>query len=180
MANFLTNMWESIFTPGPTPTLLYATNATFGALQFLLAVLLVATRSIHFVILSVLSGSLWYAINWFSRELALHAEQEAQKARLGEPHSKGKAAGTGDAHGTDGSDTEVEGAAITTRRSGAALTAKSSQVQRAEQDTELKHRAAAAAATDADAASDDKNGSTQSNVSTEDEWEQVSAHEKDK
>ena len=80
MATFLTNLWESIFTPGPTPTLLLATNATFGALQLLLLILFVATQSIHFIILSVLCGGLWYAINWFAEEVqAAQAKDEAEK-----------------------------------------------------------------------------------------------------
>ncbi|KAG5918041.1 hypothetical protein E4U53_004127 [Claviceps sorghi] len=94
MSSFLVDLWESIFTPGPTPTILYATNLSFGALQLVLLALLVATASVHFVVLSVLSGGLWWAINWFARELALVQAQ-------GEP--------TGDAgRGDDGSDTEVE------------------------------------------------------------------------
>lgn len=81
MASFMVSLWESIFTPGPTPTLLIATNATFGALQLLLVILLYFTRSIHFFILSVLCGGLWYAINWFATEVAAAkvAEDEASK-----------------------------------------------------------------------------------------------------
>jgi ER protein Pkr1 len=80
MASFLTSLWESIFTPGPTPTLLLATNATFGALQFLLLILLVTTHSIHFVALSILCGGLWYAINWFAAEVqAVKAKEEQEK-----------------------------------------------------------------------------------------------------
>ncbi|KAI9788564.1 MAG: hypothetical protein M1816_006813 [Peltula sp. TS41687] len=69
MATFITELMSSIFTPGPTPTLLVATNATFASLQIVLALLLAATRSIHFVILSILCGGLWWAINWFASEL---------------------------------------------------------------------------------------------------------------
>ncbi|EXJ95319.1 hypothetical protein A1O1_00439 [Capronia coronata CBS 617.96] len=79
MASFLQDLWESIFTPGPTPTLLVATNASFAALQFLLLVLLIATYSIHFVVLSGLCGGLWYAINWFAQEMA--REQQMQSAK---------------------------------------------------------------------------------------------------
>ncbi len=80
MATFLTNLWESIFTPGATPTLLLATNYTFGALQLLLLVLLVTTQSIHFVALSFLCGGLWYAINWFAAEVqAVKAKQDADE-----------------------------------------------------------------------------------------------------
>lgn len=79
------DLWSSIFTAGPTPTLLLATNATFAALQTLLFVLLLATSSIHFAILSVLSGALWYSINWFAQELkqvqAQTAGQETQSEK---------------------------------------------------------------------------------------------------
>jgi hypothetical protein len=79
MASFLEELWNSIFTPGPTPTLLVATNAAFAALQLLLLVLLIATYSLHFLVLSVLCGGLWYSINWFATEIA--KEQQAQKAK---------------------------------------------------------------------------------------------------
>jgi len=82
MTSFLEELWNSIFTPGPTPTLLVATNATFAALQFLLFILLITTYSIHFAILSVLCGGLWYSINWFARELqAEKAREEAAKPK---------------------------------------------------------------------------------------------------
>jgi len=101
MASFIENLWNSIFTPGPTPTLLIATNATFAALQVLLFVLLVATYSIHFVILSVLSGGLWWSINWFAAELnsAKAKEEEAKKKDQSRSAEK---------HDTIGSDTETE------------------------------------------------------------------------
>lgn len=86
MASFLEDLWSSIFTPGPTPSLLVATNATFASLQFLLFVLLIVTHSVHFVVLSFLSGALWWSINWFSNEVKevriREEEKEKQKARL--------------------------------------------------------------------------------------------------
>lgn len=69
MATFLTRLFESIFTPGPTPTLVFATNASFAALQVLFLALFVATSSVHFAVLSFLSAGLWWAINWFVKEL---------------------------------------------------------------------------------------------------------------
>ncbi|KAF2399802.1 Pkr1-domain-containing protein [Trichodelitschia bisporula] len=78
MTAFLTSLWTSIFTPGPTPTLLLATNASFAALQALLFALLVATRSAHFLALSLISGALWWSINWFAAELR-KAEKEKEK-----------------------------------------------------------------------------------------------------
>ncbi|KAF2459261.1 ER protein Pkr1-domain-containing protein [Lineolata rhizophorae] len=82
MADFIANLWNSIFTPGPTPTLLLATNAAFAALQVLLLALLAATRSIHFLILSGLSASLWWAINWFAGELAAAQAKEEEAKRI--------------------------------------------------------------------------------------------------
>jgi len=78
MASFVEELWNSIFTPGPTPTLLVATNASFAALQFLLVILLIATYSLHFLVLSLLCAGLWYSINWFATEVA--REQHAQQA----------------------------------------------------------------------------------------------------
>ncbi|OAX82747.1 hypothetical protein ACJ72_02901 [Emergomyces africanus] len=75
MASFMEDLWTSIFTPGATPTLLVATNVTFAALQILLFALLLATYSIHFVVLSSLCGCLWWAINWFVKELEISREQ---------------------------------------------------------------------------------------------------------
>lgn len=189
MASFVTNLWESIFIPGPTPTLVRAANATFAALQVLLAVLLLTTWSIHFVILSFLSGFLWFSINWFVNELAIHAEQEAKKARLAESSSSGVGSGGGgggNTQGTDDSDTEVEGAVaggVGARKKGAAV--GSSQVETAQQQqqaADLKRRTAAAVAAAAaeSGAEDATNGGTQSSVSTEDEWEKVSENENEK
>ncbi|KAF2481935.1 ER protein Pkr1-domain-containing protein, partial [Neohortaea acidophila] len=74
---FFTDLWTSVFTPGPTPTLLIATNATFAALQLVLLALLVATYSVHFVILSFLCAGLWWSINWFAAEV-LRAQAEGE------------------------------------------------------------------------------------------------------
>jgi hypothetical protein len=66
---FITDLWESIFTPGTTPSLILATHLSFGALLVTLIGLLFATRNIHFVILTVLASSLWAAITWFIKEV---------------------------------------------------------------------------------------------------------------
>jgi len=185
MASFITNLWESIFVPGPTPTLVRAANGAFASLQVLLAILLLATWSIHFLILSFLSGSLWFAINWFVNELAVHAEQEARKAEASSSGVGG--GGGGNTQATDDSDTEVEGVAggrVGVGKKGAAV--GSSQVETPEQQraVDLKRRTAAAAAAAAAAAEsgpeDATNGGTQSSVSTEDEWEKVSGNENEK
>lgn len=124
MASFVEGVWSSIFTPGPTPTLLVATNATFAALQVLLFALLLATYSIHFVVLSFLCGALWWSINWFAREVretqAREEEKERQREKLLAEKSKQTAAAaaadtagdesstTGAAESTDESETETE------------------------------------------------------------------------
>ncbi|KAM0717050.1 hypothetical protein Q7P37_006902 [Cladosporium fusiforme] len=80
MTTFLSNLWTSVFTAGPTPTLLLATNLTFGSLQLVLLLLLLGTRSLHFLALSIISGGLWWAINWFAGEVAaVRAEEEEKK-----------------------------------------------------------------------------------------------------
>ncbi|KAE9581021.1 V-type ATPase assembly factor pkr1 [Colletotrichum fructicola] len=173
MADFVVKLWESIFTPGPTPTLLVATNATFAALQVLLLLLFVGTYSIHFVILSFISGGLWYSINWFAREIALNNEQQDLKKALG--------ADTTAPAATDDSDTEVEGAAPGRKRKVARsrVAGSSSQVETEEQRQEAELNRRVAAATESNAESTNADG-TQSSVSTEDEWEKVSEAENEK
>jgi len=110
MAAFFEQLWESIFTAGPTPTLLVATNASFAALQVLLLVMLVATSSIHFVILSLLCGGLWWSINWFAAEIKAAQAKEEEAKRIREARRSGKDRGDGgDGEAMDtGDDTEVE------------------------------------------------------------------------
>jgi hypothetical protein len=102
MASFFEDLWNSIFTPGPTPTLLVATNASFAALQFILLVLLVATYSVHFIVLSLLCAGLWWSINWFVAELeAGKAQEEASRRKKEKSPEPEKTSGAG-------SDTETE------------------------------------------------------------------------
>ncbi|MCJ1313998.1 hypothetical protein MMC25_007678 [Agyrium rufum] len=97
MSAFLTSLFESIFTPGPTPTLVAATNASFAALQLVLLALLIATYSIHFIILSFLSGGLWIAVNWFVHELeAVKQKEERAKVLRGERRRREKGGGDGE------------------------------------------------------------------------------------
>ncbi|KAI4148704.1 MAG: hypothetical protein LQ341_001498 [Variospora aurantia] len=86
MASFLTDLFTSIFTPGPTQSLLVATNVSFAALQLVLLILLVLTYSVHFLVLSVLCAGLWWSINWFAAELevARQKEKEEETTRLDE------------------------------------------------------------------------------------------------
>ncbi|KAL6873200.1 Pkr1 domain-containing protein [Trichoderma novae-zelandiae] len=177
MSSFFVELWEGIFTPGPTPTILKATNISFAALQLVLLSLLLATYSVHFVVLSVLCGGLWWSVNWFARELrvaqALEEEKQRQQ-RLGVSASLGAAAAAaaGDASGS--SDTEVEGrvARRTSARnkksggaSASAAAAAKADAEPVEKKGELKQRSLAESV---------------SSVSTEDEWERVSENEREK
>ncbi|KAI1300329.1 ER protein Pkr1-domain-containing protein [Xylaria venustula] len=155
MAGFVEQLWESIFTPGPTPSLLIATNVTFAALQLVLLALLIATYSVHFVVLSFISGGLWWAINWFATELnAAKAREEAEKARADQRSAR---------QGTDDSETEVE-----TIISESKPKTGSSEVEPVAQIGDLKLRTT------------ERSSESKSAASTEDEWEKVSENEKDK
>ncbi|KAI5304372.1 hypothetical protein KEM56_006565 [Ascosphaera pollenicola] len=118
MATFMEDLWNSIFTPGPTPTLLLATNASFAALQVVL---------IHFVILSFICGGLWCAINWFAAEVAASRKEEEKEEKQQADKDNDKtgsdnddnAAGTQNAEvsvSTDNPHTEPEPAAVTSSR----------------------------------------------------------------
>ena len=171
MASFFEDLWQSIFTPGPTPTLLVATNVTFGALQAVLAALLFATHSVHFLVLSVLCGGLWAAINWFARELKAHQQQEEDETKR-----RGARPPPPVAHSSEDSETEVEGAKSSTaslRRGApkppaAAPAVTTTDVEPAETRGELKHRVV------------DETPSLSQGHNTEDEWEKVSENENDK
>ncbi|KAI8939439.1 hypothetical protein NX059_003219 [Plenodomus lindquistii] len=112
MASFFEQLWESIFTPGPTPTLLVATNASFAALQLLFFAMLIATYSIHFIILSFLCAGLWWSINWFAVEIRAAQAKEEEAKRIREARRGGREKGDGadaDGEGGDtGDDTEVD------------------------------------------------------------------------
>ncbi|CAI6338537.1 unnamed protein product [Periconia digitata] len=128
VAGFLENLFNSIFTPGPTPTLLVATNASFAALQLLFAALLFATYSIHFVILSVLCGGLWWAINWFAGEIRELQAKDAEAKRAKE--AKRDKDGVRDEDGMDsGDDTEVDTEVEQTSKAKAKSKATHSQSQ---------------------------------------------------
>lgn len=178
MASFVHDLWESIFTPGPTPTLLVATNATFAALQVVLAGMLYATLSVHFVVLSALCAGLWAAINWFARELQQHQRrEEAQKRRALAARHHPRPPTPGE------SETEVE------------ATRSTASLRRAPPPLPLPLPVVAAAAggdaEPAEAAAGLKRRLVEetlpslgqglkSGVSTEDEWEKVSENENEK
>lgn len=102
------DLWSSIFTAGPTPTLLLATNVTFAALQTLLFILLLATYSIHFAILSILSGALWYSINWFAQELKQVQAQTTGEDTLSEKAAAETKQSDAKPRGVDGADSDTE------------------------------------------------------------------------
>ncbi|KAH9909164.1 ER protein Pkr1-domain-containing protein [Xylariomycetidae sp. FL2044] len=156
MASFFQDLWESIFTPGPTPTLLIATNVSFACLQVVLLALLIATYSIHFVILSFLCGGLWWAINWFAAEL--------QAAQAKEAKEKSRATQRATQHATEDSETEVEQII-----SKGKPVSGSREVEVVEPGGDLKLRA-----------EPPSSSGTKSGVSTEDEWEKISENENDK
>lgn len=140
MASFMEELWSSIFTPGPTPTLLIATNVTFAALQLLFLVLLLATYSIHFVVLSFLSGGLWWSINWFAQEVrsvqqAQEAEKKAQAEAETETGSDNKERKKDSVLDSADSETETESLAVKTSPSAVATgSATSARLQPTEQD----------------------------------------------
>lgn len=168
MSQFFQDLWESIFIPGPTPSLLIATNVTFACLQVVLFALLLATYSIHFIILSFLSGGLWYAINWFARELqANHDREVAEKAKA--------ARRTASAETSSESETEVE--TILTRSKTKA--AQQPGPAAASRDVEVQEPGAGEVKARASQQEQQSQGS-KSSASTEDEWEKVSEYESDK
>ena len=150
MSAFITELFQSIFTPGPTPVLLVATNVAFACLQLVLLLLLIATYSIHFAILSFLSAGLWWAVNWFVAELkAAQTEEDEKKRRLDESGP--------------GEDTETEAETVI---DSVGTTSGSREVEVVDPKGELKDRGSF--------------GANKSENSTEDEWERVSENEKDK
>jgi hypothetical protein len=152
MLAFITDLFQSIFTPGPTPSLLVATNVSFACLQTVLVLLLITTYSIHFLILSFLSAGLWWAINWFVAELNAAQAVEDEKRRLLDETGPGE-------------DTETEAeTVIDTGDVGSGPGSKEVEVMA--RTGELKDRG--------------KSGGSKSEISTEDEWERVSENEKDK
>lgn len=157
MAAFLENLFNSIFTPGPTPTLLIATNVSFAALQLILLALLIATYSVHFLVLSGLSAGLWWSINWFVAELRLEDERERLRK---------EAEGVADGSETEGEVADKEVVIGEAEQSG------SKEVELLDtKGLEVKDRRAVVGKS--------VDGS-RSEASTEDEWERVEENEKDK
>ncbi|KAG6266461.1 hypothetical protein E4U49_000416 [Claviceps purpurea] len=148
MSTFITSLWDSIFTPGPTAPLLYATNLSFAALQLVLLGLLFATKSIHCVVLSGLCAGLWGAINWFAGEVKIVQERQRREEMLRGEREEETRKGRGDGDRSDAEETEVEN-----------LTGREGEGEGGQMGSELRRREA---------------GLSQSSASTEDEWEKVS------
>ncbi|KAF5723389.1 PKR1 [Fusarium mundagurra] len=162
MSSFIVKLWEDIFTPGPTPTILKAANASFAALQIVLFCLLLATYNIHCVILSILCGGLWWSVNWFAAELAIAQREQREKEEKEKQQQK-------EVSGYDGEDSETE--VETTVPSmpsfvAATTSAVAAGVEPLQSKGGVKQRSGATG--------------TQSSVSTEDEWEKVSEAENEK
>jgi hypothetical protein len=66
MTSFVTSLWESVFTPGPTPVLVRAMNISFFALFPLLIPMTYFTQNIHVFFLTILSVGLWVAMQWYT------------------------------------------------------------------------------------------------------------------
>lgn len=64
MASFVSDLWESVFTPGVTPSLLKATYGAFIMLIAVLSVLLFFTRNIHVMALLIVSFCLIASLMW--------------------------------------------------------------------------------------------------------------------
>lgn len=139
MSQFFEDLFHSIFTPGPTPTLLIATNASFGALQVVLLALLVATYSVHFAVLSVLCAGLWASINWFAREIQATKEMEDRAKR----EAPGAAAG-------DDSGTETEEPLTDRKRTTASTTAAATTSSLQTNQSVSKRRSLAESGTDSE------------------------------
>mgnify|MGYP002477022081 CR=1 FL=1 len=71
MGNFVVDLWDSIFQPGTTPTLILATHLSFIALFSVLGWLIYVTKAqnIHFIMLLLIAIALWVTIIWFTSEL---------------------------------------------------------------------------------------------------------------
>ncbi|KAG5972895.1 hypothetical protein E4U56_005607 [Claviceps arundinis] len=156
MSTFMTSLWDSIFTPGPTAPLLYATNLSFAALQLVLLGLLFATKSIHCVVLSGLCAGLWWAINWFAGEVKLVQERQ-RREELQRVEQEGEEVEGGR---SDAEETEVEN-----------LTGREGEGEGVRMGSELRRRGRGE---EKEGEGSREAGLSQSSASTEDEWEKVS------
>jgi hypothetical protein len=70
MGNFFVDLWDSIFTPGTTPTLVKATHGSFVLLILSLLFLIWNALNIHTVMLLIIALCLWGTLTWFISEVA--------------------------------------------------------------------------------------------------------------
>lgn len=82
MSQFINDIWNSVFEPGANQSVLIATYGSLAALQATLFALLLATRSWHFVFLSIVCACLWAAIVWFVNELEAVKKVETEAVRI--------------------------------------------------------------------------------------------------
>lgn len=82
MSQFINDIWNSVFEPGTNQSVLIATYGSLAALQATLLALLLATRSWHFVFLSIVCACLWAAVVWFVNELEAVKKVEAEAKRI--------------------------------------------------------------------------------------------------
>ncbi|WBW71979.1 ER membrane V-ATPase assembly factor Pkr1 [Schizosaccharomyces osmophilus] len=70
MASYFQELWQSVFTPGVTPVLAKSAHAACAVLAALFLALYISTKSIHCIILLLLTLCLWLSLTWFLVELA--------------------------------------------------------------------------------------------------------------
>lgn len=177
MTTFLSDLWESVFTPGPTPTLLIATNAAFASLQVLLLALLAATYSVHFFVLSILCGGLWWAINWFAGELAAAQKAEEEAKRIREARrAKGAEGQSGSGEvdwGAEGGDEQEDTETETEELRGRAKGRKGGKEELLQPKAPPGSTSGASTGGDLEGLSKRKSLSDAGELSTDSEWEKV-------
>lgn len=75
---YFRELWDSVFTQGVTPVQERTLDFAFGALMGINLVLLFVTRSVHFVVLQVLTAGLWWGTKWFIGEYKVALADKAQ------------------------------------------------------------------------------------------------------
>ncbi|EPX74510.1 V-ATPase assembly factor Pkr1 [Schizosaccharomyces octosporus yFS286] len=70
MASYFQELWQSIFVPGVTPVLAKSAHAACAVLAVLFIALYISTKSVHCIILLLLTLCLWLSLTWFLVELA--------------------------------------------------------------------------------------------------------------
>jgi len=191
MGSFMTQLWESVFIPGPTPTLLIAANASFGALQVVLFALFIATYSAHFIALSIICAGVWWGINWFAVELrkAKLAEEEAARIRKRRREEAGKTGADGTADEEDGdeeTETETEKSVPELRVKGGPSKIRNVLASAGYDVHSLKTEGSETSGSQSldtpesllKRKSDGGSSADLSSVGTDSEWEKVSEHEK--